>query len=437
VRRVARLLLEAGIAGTVLGLSLLHAARNGYGFQGSYRFGWALAYIAVLSLAAYAVGLPDLARRRNRLLTAATATALGAGMVSLLQLFVGDALLPRLVVFGSAAALVPWFVICTGIASGGRTRAEERDRVVVVGEFAEADTLALELDGMPERPAQVVAVLGVAAAAGHAGQEPLVDQAIADGATVLVLSRAAQDDERVVDQAAVLHESGLRIRTLSKFYEDWLGKLPISELERVSLMFDIGELHGGRYARVKRLLDLVGASIGLCLLIAALPVVLVGNRIANRGALFYRQQRVGRDGGVFTILKFRTMRPSADATVEWTSDDDPRVTPFGRFLRTSHLDELPQMVNILRGNLSLVGPRPEQPHYVAELRDKIVFYDIRHLVRPGLTGWAQVKFGYAGDHRDALEKLQYDFWYLRHQSLTADLQILGRTLRELTGRGGR
>ena len=138
------------------------------------------------------------------------------------------------------------------------------------------------------------------------------------------------------------------------------------------------------------------------------------------------------------MLKFRTMRAvGGEPANEWTSEDDPRITPFGRFLRRSHLDELPQMVNIVRGDLAIVGPRPEQPHYVEELRAKIPFYDIRLLVRPGLTGWAQVKFGYAGDERDALEKLQYDFWYLRHQSLLIDLRIMGRTLRELAGRGGR
>jgi lipopolysaccharide/colanic/teichoic acid biosynthesis glycosyltransferase len=439
VRRLARVLLATGIAGTVLGLSLLHAARNGYAFQGSFRFGWALTYIGVLAVTTYAVGLPDLPRRRSRLLTAAAATALGAGAVSLLQLFLGDALLPRLVVFGSAALLVPWLMICAAVAAGGRARAEERDRIVVVGDFDEGATLQLELDDAPERPAQVVDVVRLDAARGAEGEEPLIDRVIAAGGTVLVMSRAAQDDLRLVDQAAVLHEAGVRVRTLSKFYEDWLGKLPIGELERVSLMFDIGEVHGDRYSRVKRLLDVVCGAVGTVLLLPALAVVAAGNHFGNRGRLFYRQERVGRDGRRFTIVKFRTMRPSDGRLAnEWTQEDDPRITPFGRFLRRSHLDELPQVLNILRGDLSLVGPRPEQPQYVDELRDKIPFYDLRHLVRPGLTGWAQVKFGYAGDERDALEKLQYEFFYLRHQSLGLDLRIVGRTLRELVvGRNGR
>ena len=134
------------------------------------------------------------------------------------------------------------------------------------------------------------------------------------------------------------------------------------------------------------------------------------------------------------------MAPQPDrraASNEWTSEDDPRITRFGRLLRRTHLDELPQVVNILRGDLGVVGPRPEQPHYVAELTEKLPFYALRHLVRPGLTGWAQVKYGYAGNESDALEKLQYEFWYLRHQSLRTDARIIGRTIRSVFGSEGK
>jgi lipopolysaccharide/colanic/teichoic acid biosynthesis glycosyltransferase len=130
------------------------------------------------------------------------------------------------------------------------------------------------------------------------------------------------------------------------------------------------------------------------------------------------------------------MRPG-DGRSTWTADGDPRITPFGAWLRRTHLDELPQMINILRGDLSLVGPRPEQPQYVEELTGKISFYRLRHLVRPGLTGWAQVKYPYGASSLDAFEKLQYEFYYLRHQSLTLDLRIIGRTIRSVIGRAGR
>jgi lipopolysaccharide/colanic/teichoic acid biosynthesis glycosyltransferase len=235
-----------------------------------------------------------------------------------------------------------------------------------------------------------------------------------------------------------MHERGLRVRTLSLFYEEWLGKLPVSELERLSLMFDVGELHRARYGRVKRLIDVGTAAVGLPVLALVIPVVFLGNLVASAGPLFYRQQRIGRGRCVFEILKFRTMRPTTgDGTSAWTGEDDPRITPWGRVLRKTHIDELPQVVNIIRGDLAIVGPRPEQPHYVEELTAKLPFYDLRHLVRPGLTGWAQVKYGYAGDERDALEKLQYEFFYLRHQSLPLDARIMGRTIRSVVGLAGR
>ena len=131
------------------------------------------------------------------------------------------------------------------------------------------------------------------------------------------------------------------------------------------------------------------------------------------------------------------MRDDDSAPSDWTADDDPRLTPFGSFLRRTHIDELPQMWNILRGELSVVGPRPEQPQYVEELSAKLPFYDLRHVVHPGLTGWSQVMYGYAGDESDALEKLQYDFFYLRHQGLALDLRTIGRTIRTVLWRVGR
>jgi lipopolysaccharide/colanic/teichoic acid biosynthesis glycosyltransferase len=297
-----------------------------------------------------------------------------------------------------------------------------------------------ELNEAPERPAVVVAYLGVdEARAPNETSSPLLEIARAQRASVVVLDRHAQADETIVAQAGALHAAGVRIRTLSLFYEQWLGKLPVSELERVSLMFDIGELHRARYGRIKRLLDTTLALGGLVALGIAVPFVLTGNALANRGPLFFRQIRVGKQGQTFEILKFRTMKPDEGAALagEWTSEADPRITPFGNLLRRSHLDELPQVWNILRGDLAVVGPRPEQPRYVADLTEKLPFYDLRHLVRPGLTGWAQVKYGYAGTEADALEKLQYEFFYLRRQSMAFDLQVMGRTLRSVLKGAGR
>jgi lipopolysaccharide/colanic/teichoic acid biosynthesis glycosyltransferase len=443
-RRVARAMVYVGIAVVVLGLSKVHAryiADPPYSFTGSFRFAWALAYIVLLGVAAYGVGLPEVPRSTRQALQSAVAASIaGALAISLVQLIVGDALLPRFVVFGSAILLVPWFVICVALVNGDSGGSKSRDRVVVVSDVASMSALRHELAVGAERAAGIVKVLSTEEAQSRGdGARPLTDVSRKGHATVIVLDRDAQSAPSVVAQAATLHQTGVRVRTLSLFYEEWLGKLPVSELERVSLLFDIGEVHRARYVRVKRVIDLILASLGSIVLVVAIPFVMIGNRIANRGPLFYSQPRIGKGGVDFEILKFRTMRPADDGDLhnEWTQEDDPRITRFGRILRLTHLDELPQMLNILRGDLSMVGPRPEQPQYVAELSEKLPFYDVRHLVRPGLTGWAQVKYGYAGDESDALKKLQYEFFYLRHQSMALDLRIIGRTLRSVFGREGR
>jgi len=254
---------------------------------------------------------------------------------------------------------------------------------------------------------------------------------------VIVIDRAAQNDESIVAQISRIHRSGVRVRTLALFYEGWLGKLPVAELAQVSMLFDIGEVHRANYIRSKRVLDVAVGLVGTVACGLVVPPLLIMNRLANRGPLLFVQERVGKDGEPFRMLKFRTMTDVGDDHSTWTADGDMRVTPFGRILRKLHLDELPQMLNILRGELSIVGPRPEQIHYVEELRSKIPFYDERHIVRPGLTGWAQVKLGYTATDGDALEKLQYDFYYLRRQSIAFDVRIIGRTLREVVGGLGR
>ena len=438
MRRVSRILLVAGIVAVVGAFSKLHAASHSYDFTESSRFGWAVAFAGAMAISAYLGGLPDLPRRRGAIaLTSTVAACAGALSFSALQLAIGGALLPRVVVFSTTLLLIPWYGLCSALASDGRSRDEARDRVVVVGSWADAATLAVELEHA-ERPATVIDVLSLEEAlAGLPTREALVESVRAGDATVVVLDRDAQLSQSIIDQVASLHESGVRVRTLSLFYEEWLGKLPVSELERVSLMFDIGELHRVRYSRMKRVVDVTIAVLGMSVLLVSLPFVLIGNLCANRGPLLFRQTRVGRNGKHFTIYKFRSMVADCVETGTWTEEDDPRITPFGKLLRHSHLDELPQVVNVLKGDLAIVGPRPEQPQYVEQLENKLPFYRLRHLVRPGLTGWAQVKYGYAGNESDALEKLQYEFYYLRRQSLAFDLRVIVRTTRSVLRGAGR
>ncbi|MDP6369653.1 MAG: sugar transferase, partial [Planctomycetota bacterium] len=181
---------------------------------------------------------------------------------------------------------------------------------------------------------------------------------------------------------------------------------------------------------IKRAMDIVGAMVGLAITVVLLPVVALAIRLSGRGPVLYSQTRVGERGRRFRVHKFRTMATNAEDSGEavWAAPTDQRATWVGRWLRASRLDELPQFWNVLRGQMSLVGPRPERPEFIARLQPSIPFYRARLLVRPGLTGWAQVKQGYAGSLGDSLVKLQYDLYYINHQSLYLDLLILLKTI---------
>ena len=240
----------------------------------------------------------------------------------------------------------------------------------------------------------------------------------------------------IIEAITPLHSQGVRVRSQLAFYNQWLGKVPVRELGETALLFDVREIHHVGYSRVSRMLDISIAGLGLIALIVVTPFVFLGNFLGNRGPLLYAQERVGKGQKSFRILKFRSMIPGSSVG-EWTKKNDSRITTFGKFLRLSHLDELPQVLNILRGDLSIVGPRPEQAHYVNQLANTIPYYQSRHLVRPGLTGWAQVNYPYGADEIDAFEKLQYEFWYLQNQSMWLDLQIIARTFRHVLGFKGR
>jgi lipopolysaccharide/colanic/teichoic acid biosynthesis glycosyltransferase len=440
MRRATGILMYTGIAAIILGFSKVHSswiADPAYDFSQSFRLPWALTFVAILAAAAYSVGLPDVPHKARQIAAATLAAViLASAGISALQLLVGSPLLPRFVIAASAAAALVWLPACAVLARGGRARARSRDRVVVIGAQEDSTNLPEELRRAPERPARVVEIVAPVDARPSV-DDPMPVRTLVEthDATVVVLDREAQASQPIVDQVALLHERGVRVRTLSLFYEQWLGKLPIGELERVSLMFDIGEVHRLRYSRLKRLMDVSIAAALLPVLVVVTPLVMLANLAGNRGPLFFRQERVGKGGAIFRIHKFRTMRPSP-GFADWTEIDDDRVTRFGALLRAAHLDELPQIVNVLRGELSVVGPRPEQVHYVEQLEAKLPYYQLRHLVQPGLTGWAQVKYGYARSEDDALEKLQFEFYYLRRQALAVDLRILVRTLRTVLPLGG-
>ncbi|HUL71532.1 MAG TPA: TIGR03013 family XrtA/PEP-CTERM system glycosyltransferase [Vicinamibacterales bacterium] len=231
---------------------------------------------------------------------------------------------------------------------------------------------------------------------------------------------------------------GVTFDHLASVYEEYTGKIAVENLRPSWLIFSEG-FHKSRAVEIgKRLLDVVFAILLIALTGPIMLLVALLVRLTSKGPALYHQKRVGLNGHVFEVHKFRSMRTDAEAGTGavWARANDSRVTPIGRFLRRTRLDELPQLWNVLKGDMSLVGPRPERPEFVADLTEKIPFYGFRHVVRPGLTGWAQVRYTYGASVEDALEKLQYDLFYIKHLSVSFDLFVLFSTVKTVILRRG-
>jgi len=232
-------------------------------------------------------------------------------------------------------------------------------------------------------------------------------------------------------------ELGLQVNTLATVSERLTGRLPVHYARRdLHLILSPADSPAARlYGALKRLLDILLALFGLVMLAQFIPWVALGNALTSRGPLFFRQQRVGQGGRSFALFKFRSMIPNAEQVTGavWCGEDDPRITPVGRWLRRTRLDELPQFINILRGEMSIVGPRPERPHFVGQLAHALPIYRARHAVKPGLTGWAQVRYSYGSSVEDGRVKLEYDLYYVKHASFYLNLLILLQTVRVVLG----
>lgn len=234
--------------------------------------------------------------------------------------------------------------------------------------------------------------------------------------------------------------AGIAVQDWPDFYERITGKIAVEQLRPSWLVFSDGFNRSRTTRIVKRACDI---ALSLAFLVGGAPVYALTAlliKLDSRGPVFFRQDRVGENGRMFNILKFRTMAADAEEQTGpvWATENDPRITWVGRLLRKTRLDEFPQIINVLRGEMSFIGPRPERPHFVAQLQDRIPFYSQRHTVKPGITGWAQVKYSYGATVKDAVEKLQYDLYYIKNLSIFLDLVILMHSVQVvLFGKGSR
>ncbi|MEN8238776.1 MAG: exopolysaccharide biosynthesis polyprenyl glycosylphosphotransferase [Actinomycetota bacterium] len=315
-----------------------------------------------------------------------------------------------------------WFALAIGHRFVQRRRPWMESMVVITNEKQLAD----DLGQSPH-----AAVVAVVDPLGDPADVPLID-----GATIVVDLKAvlSEDMARYVSSASV---SGQLIRPLVEVYEEHTGRLPLVHI--IGGWEVTRPVHRSRFAPAKRIIDVLLVLVTLPLWIALAAITWVAVKIDSRGPALYLQERVGRNGDRFTLVKFRTMINDAEAGgPQFASKKDPRITRVGRFLRTSRLDETPQLWNVLMGDLSLVGPRPERPVFVEHFSNTIPFYDSRHLIRPGVTGWAQVHYGYADGDADTVEKLTYDLYYVKHSSIWLDIHVFGQSVwTVLTGSGAR
>ena len=234
-----------------------------------------------------------------------------------------------------------------------------------------------------------------------------------------------------------LRFDGVVIEDACDLLERLSGKMPLDGLRPSNFIYSEGFRVKPSQQIMRRLVSTLAAAIGLLLFAPFLPFVMLAVRLSSPGPIFFKQTRVGLGGRPFEVVKFRTMRTDAEASgAKWASKNDPRVTRIGGFMRKTRIDEVPQLWNVLRGDMGFVGPRPERPEFVPWLSEQIPYFDLRHMIRPGLTGWAQVRYGYGATLAEAREKLEYDLYYIKHMSLGLDLLIMFETVKTILRRRG-
>ncbi len=253
----------------------------------------------------------------------------------------------------------------------------------------------------------------------------------------VVIAMEERRGELPVDDLLAMRMRGVEIEEVGSLLERLTGKLQLEGLRPSNLLFCEGFNMKQSLKSTQRIASCVVALVGLLLFLPFFPFVALAIKLSSKGPIFFSQTRVGLENETFMVHKFRTMAVDAEAKgARWATKDDPRVTRLGGFLRKTRIDEIPQLWNVLRGEMSFVGPRPERPEFTSWLAEEIPFYNLRHMVRPGLTGWAQVRYGYGSTLAEAREKLSYDLYYLKHKSMGLDLLIMFETIKTIVRRRG-
>lgn len=328
-------------------------------------------------------------------------------------------------------------------------RVAARQRVLIVGTGAEAYAVAGDLRALTRASNNVIGFYptsdDVPAHSAGSGppvfsREASIEELVARHRIdqIIVAEREQRGGGVPMDQLLACRIRGIPVIDLAGFYERAKSEVPIDSLKASWLVYGNGFAQGLMRRVAKRAFDIVCSTVLLVLTSPVMLLTVLAIRLDSPGPIIYRQERVGKGGRVFQCLKFRSMRSDAerDGVARWAAKNDSRVTRVGGFIRKTRIDELPQLVSVLNGQMSLVGPRPERPSFVAQLREQIPFYDVRHSVKPGVTGWAQVRYSYGASLEDARRKHQFDLYYVKNNSLFLDILVLIETVSVVLFREG-
>lgn len=314
------------------------------------------------------------------------------------------------------------------------------ERVYVLGTGDRAQRLVQGLRQNPELGVEVASWTGKLEGAVNLESVAAHLMEVCDDKKVHRVIVAMPDRRGSIPMAELLElrTRGVKIEEATSWLEKMSGKIEVENLYPSWLIFNEGFRRGATFVAMRRVISVVVSLVGLVLSLPLIPFIVLAIRLDSRGPIFYTQTRVGKAGKIFRVVKFRTMRQDAEAQSgpKWAGNNDPRITRIGKFLRSSRLDEIPQLWCVLKGDMAFVGPRPERPEFVEWLSKEIPYYGVRHMVRPGLTGWAQVKYKYGSTVEDAREKLQYDLYYMKNASLGLDLVIMFLTIKIVLLRRG-
>jgi sugar transferase (PEP-CTERM system associated) len=321
------------------------------------------------------------------------------------------------------------------------------ERVVIFGDAPLGRLLHDELGTRPELGLRIVGQISEEVA--ENGAPPWIVGPVradlerfveSERASRIILAMGERRGRLPVEQLLTLKNRGVVVQDCADLYEAVTGKVPYESLHLASLLFSRGIETSRVTLTLKRATSFFVSALGLLVALPLIPFIGAAIKLSSRGPVFYKQKRVGRDSNLFDCYKFRTMRTDAEAASgpTFATKDDPRVTLVGRFLRTSRLDEIPQLWNVLKGDMNLIGPRPERPNFVDRFNHEIRWYHLRHSILPGITGWAQISYGYGNSIEDAKQKLGYDLFYIKNMSQGLDLLILFQTIKIiLLGRGAK